>query len=142
MKHTILCILGGILFFAFDSNDTANLHLEITNIKSSKGAMMVAIYDSKANFPQGKITIKNRIADVKVGKMFVDIPNIPKGKYAVAIFHDVNDNRKIDKNFIGYPTEPFGFSKNFKPRVSAPKFEDCSIDIVEVKTKCHISLLD
>lgn len=142
MKLTILTILGYLLLSAFKDSGNANLHLEISNIKSSKGAMMVAIYDSKANFPTGKITIKNRISEVKVGKIVIEIPDIPKGKYAVAVFHDINDNNKIDKNFIGYPTEPFGFSKNFKPRVSAPKFEDCSIDIVEAKTKCHIILLD
>ena len=35
------------------------------------------------------------------------------GKYAIAIYHDKNDNDEFD-TFFGLPAEKYGFSKNAK----------------------------
>jgi uncharacterized protein (DUF2141 family) len=57
--------------------------------------------------------------------------NLPPGRYALAVYHDMNDNWKLDKNFVGYPKEPFGFSNNYRPVFSGPNFEDCAFEIKE-----------
>jgi len=45
--------------------------------------------------------------------------NVAAGTYAVAVMHDANQNGKVDKNFLGMPTEGYGVSNNrtyaFKP---------------------------
>jgi hypothetical protein len=38
--------------------------------------------------------------------------NVQPGRYAAIAFHDENGNGKPDKNFLGVPTEPYGFSNN------------------------------
>jgi uncharacterized protein (DUF2141 family) len=40
------------------------------------------------------------------------------------VFHDVNNNDKMDKNFFGVPKEGYGSSKNKLPFASAPVFKD------------------
>ena len=50
------------------------------------------------------------------------------GTYALAIYQDVNGNSKIDKNFVGIPTEPYAFSDNYIPRIKAPNFDDCKFE--------------
>ena len=34
------------------------------------------------------------------------------GNYAVQVMHDENDNNKLDTNFLGIPSEGYGFSNN------------------------------
>jgi len=52
----------------------------------------------------------------------------------------LNNNGKCDKNMIGYPTEGFGFSQNYKPRLSAPSFDQVKIAINQY-TKASIALI-
>jgi len=52
----------------------------------------------------------------------VTIENIPPGEYAISIFHDENDNGKLDTNFIGIPKEPYGFSNNPVIKLRPPTF--------------------
>ena len=50
---------------------------------------------------------------------------MPYGIYALAIYQDENKNGKIDKNFLGIPTEHYAFSNDYKPTIKAPAFKDC-----------------
>ena len=65
------------------------------------------------------ITLKANASEIKY--VFKDIPH---GKYAISLFHDKNENGECDRNFVGFPTEGYGFSDNFRPRIGPPKFKD------------------
>jgi len=56
---------------------------------------------------------------------------LPPGDYAVVVTQDVNDNGKLDTNFIGLPTEPYAFSNNVHPTLRPPHFEECKVAIAE-----------
>jgi uncharacterized protein (DUF2141 family) len=64
----------------------------------------------------------------------VTFHNLPKGKYAVCIYLDENNNDQCDKNFFGIPTEKFAFSNNVRPILSIPSFESCSVYLNENKS--------
>ena len=49
--------------------------------------------------------------------------------YAFSFFHDLNNNKKLDTNFLGIPKEPYGFSNNKKGRFGPPKFSEASLEI-------------
>ena len=50
---------------------------------------------------------------------------LPKnGKYTLAVFHDVNGNKKLDTGFFGQPVEPYGFSNNARETFSEPELKD------------------
>ena len=60
------------------------------------------------------------------GKREFTLPvKLPKGEWAVAITQDLNNNDKVDKNFIGIPIKPYAFSNNIRPTVAAPDFNEC-----------------
>jgi uncharacterized protein (DUF2141 family) len=60
--------------------------------------------------------------------------NVKEGTYALFIFHDANNNNKIDKNFLGMPKEGYGASKNKLPFAAAPKYDENKFDVQEHKT--------
>ena len=64
--------------------------------------------------------------------MKVDFDNLPDGEYAIALFHDINGNGKLDmkmNNLIGLPAEKYGFSNNAIPIMGAPDFETCKFEL-------------
>jgi uncharacterized protein (DUF2141 family) len=71
-------------------------------------------------------------ADVpaKPGVTVVTLKDIPPGEYAVMTHQDVNSNDKTDSNFLGIPTEPYGFSRNARPVLSKPSFNDTRFTLV------------
>jgi uncharacterized protein (DUF2141 family) len=117
--------------------------IKITNIKQAKGNMRVAFYKKGSGFPkEGSITYAREVKVSQVGDLTLSFTDIPFGEYAIAVFQDKNQNQKIDKNLIGYPTEPFGFSKNFKPKFSEPEFSDCKVLISSTNNAFTIKLID
>lgn len=123
--------------------DQPQVVVNITNIKQLKGNIRVAFYKKGSGFPkEGSITYAKEVKVSKLGEMSLSFIDIPFGEYAIAVFQDKNQNQKIDKNFVGYPTEPFGFSKNFKPKFSEPDFSDCNVVISSNNNSFTIKLID
>ena len=54
--------------------------------------------------------------------MRVTFKSLSPGNYAIAVLHDENNDRQANRNFLGLPTEGFGFSRNPAIGVSAPGF--------------------
>jgi uncharacterized protein (DUF2141 family) len=46
------------------------------------------------------------------GMQSVVFTNLTPGTYAVIVFHDENDNGKLDKTALGMPIEAFAISNN------------------------------
>ena len=65
--------------------------------------------------------------------------DLPDGSYAIALYIDLNGNKKIDKNFLGIPKEQYGFSNNAMGTLSAPTFEQAQF-IVAGATVQNINL--
>lgn len=106
-----------------------NFSVEVTGVEPGKGCVFLGLYDKEKGFLDSESQIA--VAKVKAveNKVVYTFKNLPDGDYAVAVYQDVNSNGKCDKNMIGYPTEGFGFSKNYKPKFSAPSFDEVKIAI-------------
>lgn len=55
--------------------------------------------------------------------------DLAPGVYGFAMIHDENENHKLDRNFIGYPKEGFGFANNPHVGLSAPPFKDATVNV-------------
>lgn len=115
-----------------DTAETVTLTVEFNITKYNKGSMFFALYDSEKNYM--KSAIRNAKAKVIDKKAIVVIENLPQGSYGFSFFHDVNDNGKLNKNFLGIPKEPYGFSNNEKGAFGPPDFEDIKVEVNEDTT--------
>ena len=52
--------------------------------------------------------------------LIVHFKDLPPGEYAAVAFQDVNGNGILDKNFLGIPKEPYGFSNGARGSASGP----------------------
>lgn len=130
--------LALLLFFCF-SAAASNLWVTIEGVESSSGTLMVGLYDSGEHFRSaianaGKVGLLNdrsRLVGIAMraiaGSQSVVFTDLKPGTYAIIAFHDVNDNGKLDENWLGKPTEGYGFSNNAEGFLSAPSFKNASV---------------
>ncbi len=101
------------------------LTIIVTNLTSADAPVVVGLYGTKNKFPKPKGELKVYRFKPSGKELKTTITDLKYGTYALAIYQDVNSNKKIDKNFVGIPTEAYAFSNNYKPTVKAPNFNDC-----------------
>ena len=96
--------------------------VNIKNISSTKGNIQVALYNTEKNFL--KKNYKSLKGFIHHNTSQVIFKNIPKGIYAISLYHDENANQKIDLGLFGIPKEPYGCSNGAKGFMGPPKFDD------------------
>lgn len=114
------------------------LTLTVNNIKTIKGDVLVAVYDKEEHYNSNSNWIAVKKIKVAEATMSMDFADLPAGNYAIKLFQDENENGQIDKNTIGIPTEPYGFSNNagsFGP----PSFNEAKV-VVDKATQIEIQL--
>lgn len=115
------------------------IQLDITGIKNNTGFIQVAVYKSDTDFDMDKFSYI--IAVPASLEVQVSIPNLEAGKYAIAVFHDENKNKKLDKNFVGIPKEGYGFSNNAVGKLGPPKFSETSFSLESQLKKMSIRMI-
>jgi uncharacterized protein (DUF2141 family) len=100
--------------------------------------MYLAIYDNSTSFNQdnkNKNIDKKRwvrsIVEAVTIEGFTKSIELKKGVYAISLFVDSNDNKIIDKNFLGIPSEQYGFSNNATGFFGSPSYKDASFNLVD-----------
>lgn len=134
------CIVALVTQTSFTrTNSLATLHVEISNVGSTKGKLYVGIFRRKDKFPEITGKYKGFLVDPKTSITSYTITDLPPDTYAVAVFHDKNKNNILDKNMLGIPTEEYGFSNNARRTFSAPSFDEAAFELKsERKIKLEI----
>ena len=121
-------ILGTILTASILSAN--NIIVEVTKILNQNGKIAIGLYnkddDTFANISKHYKAINLKIDGKKVSYTFT---NIPDGTYAISVFHDENENKELDKNFLGIPKEGYGFSNNIRPKFRSANFEESKFKV-------------
>lgn len=119
------------------------IHVKILDIRNSIGTVACALFESPVGFPIEYLRSATNIMVIKVRdeKARCDFEDIPPGTYALAIVHDENMNGKLDTNWVGIPTEGYGFSNDAKALLGAPSFSAASFPHDGQNLEMTISLL-
>lgn len=102
---------------------SAQVRVTVNNMKAG-GVLNVELYDDPDNF----LFKKGRKRKVRIpaadGQQKVCMNLEQPGTYAVAVYHDIDANRKLKKRWNLLPEEPFGLSNNPKQQTGFPRFSD------------------
>jgi len=128
MKKVLIAILVMISSTSFFAQK-GTITVKVVNLKNTKGIVRIGLYSNQETFPIYGKHIEGALLKIETTDIEYTFNNIPIGKYAIAVWHDENNNEKIDKNFFGIPKEKYGFSNNKFGLLGPPKFEDASINI-------------
>lgn len=119
-----------LAFFIESPGELATLQVKIENVRNSEGYVLAALYNSEKGYPEDaeQALISDRIKAGSQNNTFT-FKDIPSGTYAIAIFHDENDNQELDKNVVGIPQEGYGSSNNVQKMFRAPNFEESKFEV-------------
>ncbi|GGE92528.1 hypothetical protein GCM10010984_07700 [Chishuiella changwenlii] len=130
-----------VLFFAQIGFAQIDVKLSINNLKKMKGNLSIEFYRNMENYTKGQNAFKKLYIPVEdLDKYETVFKNVEPTFYAVKVFLDTNNNKKLDKSFLGIRKEPYGFSKNLNPTLREPTFEEAKVEMTEGNSIISISL--
>ncbi len=103
------------------------MEVMIKNIKEQKGTIRVALFSNEKDFLENFLL--GKIVKVSGNEAKVVFENLKPGDYAVSVFHDENENEKLDSGFMGIPNEPYGFSNDAMGTFGPPSFEKAKVKL-------------
>jgi uncharacterized protein (DUF2141 family) len=107
----------------------ADLLVRITGLQAPLGQVGCALFASEKGFPMDNASARLGWQPADARGVTCRYTNLPAGTYALSIGHDRNGNRRVDTNFLGMPTEPWGVSNNARPSLRPPRFDEAAIRI-------------
>ncbi|NLR94510.1 DUF2141 domain-containing protein [Flammeovirga agarivorans] len=134
MKTTFLLSLICIVH-TFFSLKTTTIIIHVKGIENTQGKIQVGLYDNSNDFPKYGQHIEGVSVEPSTGDVYITLENIPEGEYAIAVWHDENEDKELNTNWVGKPTEKYGFSNNVFGTFAPPKFKDASFSIENNDTK-------
>jgi uncharacterized protein (DUF2141 family) len=124
-----LCAILPAASAAADSGPS--LSVPVATVRSGNGRVYVALYDQNNWLKPGRF-VALRLVKARQGTVVANFSSVRPGRYSVAVFHDENNNGTVDRNFLGFPSEGFGFSRRSPMRI--PSFGETSFDVAGSST--------
>lgn len=135
MKKSILVLV--FLISGFANAQSVSLEVKVTGFKNDSGKVRIGLYNSEFSFL--KTIYKSQAEEIKNEIAAVTFSDLPKGEYAISLYHDENNNGILDKNMFGIPSEDYAASNNAKGVMGPPKYADAKFTI-NTNSKINITL--
>ena len=120
----------------------AELSVEIAGTRSAAGHLRVAVHGvgSAATFPDAATAVHRLAVTAREEVLRLSLPDLAPGRYAIAAFHDENDNGELDTNLVGMPVEGWGVSNDAAGRFGPPDFQAAAITLGAAPVTARITL--
>ena len=128
-------ILASLLVFSISAaeqgaSESCPVTLVAQGVQGTKGVIGFVVFASKNGWPEKHdLAFRQKATAAKPGDVSVVIPDMKPGRYAIAMIHDENENKRIDKKPSGRPREGWGVSNNLKATLKPPGFEAATVEI-------------
>ena len=120
----------------------AAIQITVEKVRNSKGLITAVLYaDDPDNFLKKGARLDRIRVEAREGETLLCLNAPSSGRYSVAIYHDENGNEKFDRDFLGLPTEGYGFSRNPGFRFGKPDLEETLFTTDDGLTTLRISVL-
>jgi uncharacterized protein (DUF2141 family) len=127
--HKQVLVLLTLLLCKHSFAQTGKVTLHIENIQTKKGGEIAAAVFNSQNFLKTGKQLSSTSREVSSGKMVFVFENLSPGEYAFVAYQDIDGNKKMKKNIIGYPKEPWGISNNPLILFGPPSFDESKVKV-------------
>ncbi len=119
----------------------AELRVDVTGLRSGGGEVHLAVFATPATFPDSDGMLAEAIVRAKAAGVHWVFSGLKPGTYALAIYHDENENREFDRGFLGIPLEGFGFSNDAPVFFGPPDFADAAVAVPGTGARITIRMI-
>ena len=130
------CVLNGQAILAASG---AEVRVSVIGIDQARGTLYTSLCTER-EFMTPLCAQQKAIAirDAVTTRMVI-FREVPAGRYAIQVIHDLNDDRIIQTDAYGAPVEPVGTSNNSRPLDRAATFEESAFfmtgDCIELEVQ-------
>lgn len=137
MRHLIaIALLVAPALAAAQSSLTIEFEL---SKPEAGGKVMVALCPGKEAFDREKGCL-TQVLDARARPLRAIFADLPPGQHAIKAYHDVNANGKLDTNWMGIPTEPYGFGNDARGSFGPPSFNQSAVTVDRVPVSTSLKL--
>jgi len=136
MNQLSRTILSGLLLLGAATASAGTVDVRVAGV-TAKGTVKVAVCDKERFLKQCAYSAS---APAQAGETTVTVKGVPAGTWAVLAYQDENGNGELDRNLIGIPKEPYGFSRDARSKFGPPGFEDPAIEVGEAQATTNVRL--
>ena len=140
MKSFLKALFVLLLLVSQKPANAADLNVLIIGLSSDDGDVHIALFNDPKNFPYSEGIFSEKKIRIKNSRASCIFKNLKEGPYAIAAYHDKNDNDNFDQNILGIPEEDFGFSNGSSFFFSPPSFDQSKFFIQGSKKSVIITL--
>jgi uncharacterized protein (DUF2141 family) len=125
------------------SAEACSLTVQVDGFRNGNGVIGGVVFKTPAGWPEDENRAFKRTAVPVAGnsQVVLTFPDVPPGRYGIAVLHDENSNHRLDRNIFRVPKEGFGFANNPHVGLSAPSWKESSIDVTCPTTDTRIHLI-
>lgn len=126
-KYSVIALLICVGALTCWAQNTCTLKVNVSGMGSTKGTLYAVLYDQDG-YMKNKLQTKN-VRIKKAATYTFSFEGLQRGKYAVTILLDENNNGQVDSNSMGMPTEMIGFSNNAPCSYGPPSFQETAVTL-------------
>ncbi len=120
--------LMSILTTAQTKETTYNITITIDNVVNDNGTVLAGLHSAET-FMKGQ-GVQNLQSTIKNGKITLVFKDVKPGEYAILAMHDENNNKQMDRDANGMPTESYGISGSLTS-YGPPSFNNAKFTVTD-----------
>ena len=128
--------LAFVMLFVATTGQAATVEVDIANVTPGAGDVKIALCESALDPETCQRTLSVASSGASVHAAFNDVP---PGRYAVAVYQDIDGTGSLRRGKLGIPLEPFGFS-NGAGLARRPSFDQAAFDVGPGGRRVGVSL--
>ena len=110
------------LFLGHANAQDFSIDVTINGLENDNGVVLLQLVSMSEEGEEN--VVMDVEMTIKSGKSHYSIKDVPKGVYGIKYFHDEDRDYELDTNWIGMPTEAYGFSNNVKGTFGPPDYSE------------------
>ena len=132
MWSSMKWLCSALLLSAVDGGEGPHrVTLRVQGLTSSRGVVECVLWSSPTGFPTQPVSgvVKVMARPLATHEATCVFDDVRPGLRAISFIHDENENGKMDQGLFGMPLEGYGFSRDPKPFMRAPRFDEAAFAV-------------
>ena len=122
------------------TDDFGKLIVRIIGFSNDRGECWFALDNSESVYESDDSVFIGKILPIINKEVLLEIDSLKFGVYAIRVFHDENSNGELDTDFLGIPSEDYGYSNNVSAWFGPPSWERAKFKFDDKEMTIEISL--
>ncbi|MGF1559013.1 MAG: DUF2141 domain-containing protein [Flavobacteriaceae bacterium] len=137
MKKLAILSVFALIAFTTKAQEASGVTVTVTieNVLSDGGTILGGLHTSNT-FMRGE-GVMNAMAPAKAGEVTLTFENVSPGTFAIMVMHDANDNKQMDREPSGMPSEDYGTSGEMN-MFGPPSFDLAKFEVTDADQEIRI----